>query len=82
MTDLLPKADANGNAIVWDVYYRHGDQGQFQKDHGEYAHEHEAQAVCDRLNAERPGRFHKPRKRKGLKLSCYGVVTTNGVITG
>ena len=60
-----------GNAVVYDVYMRYESGGGWIKDHGEYTSEAVAKRVCDRLDGERPGIKHKPRKRRGLKAACY-----------
>lgn len=68
-TDL--RTDANGNAIVYDVYVRPRTGGTWTKDHGEYTTETGAQRVCDRLNEEQPHMEYKPRRRRGMKASLY-----------
>lgn len=66
------QTDANGNAIVYDVYERNRlAKGPWSKNHGEYTTEAAAQAKCDELARVFPDREWKTRKRKGLKRAAY-----------
>lgn len=66
------QTDANGNAVVWDVYERNrGAGGPWRKNHGEYTSEAAAQAKASQLAAVFPDREWTTRKRRGQKAACY-----------
>lgn len=62
--------DANGYAIVYDVYERKPG-AKWSKDHGEYLTEEAAQKACDRLAEQWPDSEYKPRRRRGMKATAY-----------